>query len=516
MNAKECTKFIINNPNPRSDLSQARSFLADLHGDTDAVSGDVFPFIQPDFLEKLLELLEHEDAKTRKNAALLLGDLARWLSSEETRIPLALYQSYKKEETKFVKSSYLKALAFYDCDDFLEDLLKEREQLLKLELAPEEQKHAREILAAIEKIVSSYEEMNYTFLGFKKKHPILLLAEDYIAEEVLKEVNALGYPDAKLTRGGIRLTTDSLDTIKDIRTYQDILVGIRLKKDMVADETHLAETIAASELLPLLEEVYGKLDDYTFSIDGADLYMKKRHIITKDGKEKALDLAKIAGDIQLLSKGRLINRNKNAAVWLHLARKKDGNYLIYGKFTGRSDGRFSYRKQSLPTSTNPLISAQMISLIGPYLQEGAHVIDPFCGTGTLLIERMLFGRTQDVYGVDTFGEAIAIATESSYEADKKIYFINRNYFDFTLDYIMEEVITEFPHMENAPRDEVDSFYKNFFDKTSEITATGSMIFFLSTEDTIVKKQLRLHSDFGLIRTIPMRKKEQIYIISKRG
>ena len=48
--------------------------------------------------------LENEDAKTRKNAALLIGDLA--LSSESD----AVFHAYQTEDTRFVKEAYLTAL----------------------------------------------------------------------------------------------------------------------------------------------------------------------------------------------------------------------------------------------------------------------------------------------------------------------------------------------------------------------------------------------------------------------
>ena len=48
--------------------------------------------------------LKNEDAKTRKNAALLLGDLAYQPALS------ALYEAYETEGTLFVKASYLQAI----------------------------------------------------------------------------------------------------------------------------------------------------------------------------------------------------------------------------------------------------------------------------------------------------------------------------------------------------------------------------------------------------------------------
>ena len=56
----------------------------------------------------LLELLEEEDPKVRKNVAMILGEL-EWMGAAD-----ALVTAYEREQTLFVKSTYLKALAYLD------------------------------------------------------------------------------------------------------------------------------------------------------------------------------------------------------------------------------------------------------------------------------------------------------------------------------------------------------------------------------------------------------------------
>ncbi len=41
-----------------------------------------------------------------------------------------------------------------------------------------------------------------------------------------------------------------------------------------------------------------------------------------------------------------------------------------------------------------------------YLKEEAQVLDPFCGVGTMLIERNQVKKAKVMYGVDLYGEAI--------------------------------------------------------------------------------------------------------------
>mgnify|MGYP002245200123 CR=1 FL=1 len=49
--------------------------------------------------------------------------------------------------------------------------------------------------------------------------------------------------------------------------------------------------------------------------------------------------------------------------------------------------RFSYRKNVVAASIHPSLAAMLVSLAKPYLKENAQILDPFCGVGTMLIER---------------------------------------------------------------------------------------------------------------------------------
>jgi hypothetical protein len=82
--------------------------------------------------------------------------------------------------------------------------------------------------------------------------------------------------------------------------------------------------------------------------------------------------------------------------------------------------------------------------------------------------------------------------------------------------MMDEIITEFPRMENQDRNEVEEFYRNFFQKAIEITDAGAMLFLLTQEENLIKKQVRLNAGLELVRQIPMRGHDQIYILKRRG
>jgi len=71
------------------------------------------------------------------------------------------------------------------------------------------------------------------------------------------------------------------------------------------------------------------------------------------------------------------------------------------------DPRFAYRLQDIPAASHPPLAACMARLAGRAQDEV--VWDPFCGSGTELIECALLGGVRVLYGTDRSAEALAIA-----------------------------------------------------------------------------------------------------------
>ena len=115
--------------------------------------------------------LESDDAKTRKNAALLLGEIEYEPAVEK------LFTSYQKEQTLFVRSAYLEALAKFDVEPLLPQLKQQLDELLSKERTVENQKHIEEEVRALRRIIIMYEGItHHTFDKKQKKNHVLLLA----------------------------------------------------------------------------------------------------------------------------------------------------------------------------------------------------------------------------------------------------------------------------------------------------------------------------------------------------
>ncbi len=106
---------------------------------------------------------------------------------------------------------------------------------------------------------------------------------------------------------------------------------------------------------------------------------------------------------------RLINDSRGAPWTINIPHIAKG-FSIELSPRGTLDPRFQYRRRDIPAASHPPLAACMVRLAGPMANETAW--DPFCGSGLELIERVLRGGVDRIFGTDLSSEAIAIAKEN--------------------------------------------------------------------------------------------------------
>ena len=112
-------------------------------------------------LSLMLKLLKHEDAKVRKNAALILGEMGCQDALD------ALFYAYECEEKLFVKSAYLTAMSQLDYRTYLNAFRERMEELMQMEMTPENQKHLNEELKLLRDMLLIVEKpVKHTFTGY--------------------------------------------------------------------------------------------------------------------------------------------------------------------------------------------------------------------------------------------------------------------------------------------------------------------------------------------------------------
>ena len=449
-------------------------------------------------------LLANADPKTRKNAALLIGDL------QLSALQMALWRAYEKEETLFVKSSYLIAMQKLDMTAFLKPIRARLKELSEMEIEEEQKKHIREEMQELKKMLISMEGIKkHKFTGWQKMSEVILLANRRHLDTVLLEIKQLAdviTTDAKLMNAGIRLKTAALDQIMAVRTWQEILFLINGMKTCDKDPFKAAETIASSKLVEFLEERHKGEAPFYFRVE----------VKMQDSEEKLKFVKKFVGILEEKSNGKLINTTSDYEFEIRLVENKDGRFNVMVKLFTMEDHRFDYRKEVVAASIRPVNAALLVQLAKEYMIEDARVLDPFCGVGTMLIERQKKISADTSYGLDIFEEAIEKARRNTENSGQLIHYVNRDCFTFTHEYLFDEIFTNMPFAQGRKTGlEIYEIYERFFETARKLVRTNGVVV-IYTHDRAYVDKLSLKSGFDILKKCQINVKEDtwLYVMKK--
>lgn len=441
-----------------------------------------------------IDFLKNEDAKTRKNAALLLGDVKEEAARD------AIWDAYVSEQTLFVKSAYLAALKEMDMQDKLLPLHEKEADLISIEQTPENQKHIEEELRVIRKILIAYEGISRHVFQMEEACDVILTT-NRIHKEVLRRL--LMNLDAKAHPLGVIVHTNQIKQLYQIRCFKDMLFPVNTKELLPEDPKKAASLLMEADLVGLLEKLHRGDGAFYFRIDiSSKMDLEARSLFAK----------RLATALEKISNQQLINSASDYEVEIRLISNKDGMFYPVVKCSANKDMRFAYRKNTVSASIAPSTAALIMELAKPYLKENAQIMDPFCGVGTMLIERNQAVCAREMYATDIFGEAIEKGRENSSIAKCRINFIHRDFFDFKHEYLFDEIITNMPIRGKRTREEMDTFYSQFFSSVQRILARDAVIIMYTNEVGFVKKQLRLHKEFSLLQETLMQDKNDFYLL----
>lgn len=448
----------------------------------------------------LMQLLEEEDAKIRKNAALILGCLG------EKEFLLPLYHAYEKEKTLFVRSAYLTAIRELDYRNILSQIKETKLKLEKQEIKEDEKKHRIEELKLLTELILAVEgREKHTFTGYSIPNKLILLTNRNYKNITLEQ---LSEENAKTFNAGIIVHTEDLKKVLAIRTYQEVLFLLDGRTTISRQPKEAAKELLESGIIAYLEERHQEKAPFYFRIE-----IKSK----MDLKEKSNLTKKLAAELEEKTKRKLINTGSHYEIEFRLVENKDGRFHFFLKLYTIQEARFSYRQEVVAASMKPVNAALAIALAKPYLQEKANVLDPFCGVGTLLIERHKAMEARSLYGVDIFGEAIEKAKINTDIAHMIIHYINRDFFQFKHEYLFDEIITNFPMAKGIERElELKQLYKKFFLKAKEhLHPAGIMILYSHNKDWI--EQYASREWYSILERFEISKVEgaYLYIIKRR-
>ncbi len=433
-----------------------------------------------------VEFLSDDDPKVRQNAVLIIKELAGpELAGEEkpscdSEVARAVYDAYLKDPTKYNKEAYLSALNSFDLQacGLAEKLMERRAALIAAEYAPEDKKHIINELHELSLLLRPFLSA-HTFSGSNMCSELVLLTNRNFKKLTMDRLKNISHKE--FTAGVMVKTTDIEHIRKNIRTYSEFLFVPEGVKTCSSDPVEAAEALIAGGLPKYIQSRITEPDSPVF------FRVERRG---KDTKACVAFEKKLASELEYLSGWSMVNSVSEYEVELRFVETADNKLIVLVKFCNLPDERFSYRKMSLPVSIKPYIAATVMNLAQPYLSEEATVLDPFCGCGTMLIEREKIIPASRYYGIDIFGDAIEAAKTNLKEAGlmEKTELIKKDFFLFTHKYRFDEVVTDMPFVTDKKSSaEIERLYRDFFRKIPSLLESGARLFIYSRNRDVLRK-----------------------------
>ena len=138
-------------------------------------------------------------------------------------------------------------------------------------------------------------------------------------------------------------------------------------------------------------------------------------------------------------------------------------------------------------------------LCRPYMKENARVLDPFCGSGTMLIERAKILPAQSLVGVDISSAAIRAACANRKASGINFALIHGDALKFGSGRY-DEVLSNMPfgirvsgHVRN------ERLYAAFMDRLCLLLENGGYAFLLTQEKKLMRESLKAAPALRLVR-----------------
>lgn len=452
----------------------------------------------------LLGCLSAEDAKVRKHAALVMGELG------VPKLLAPLWEAYNTEQTRFVRSAYLTAMKSYDYSGLLEQLKCALKRLNAEEVSEENRKHLQEERMLLRGLVAAKERVKQHRYAGDLLVSELVLTTNRNHKNILME--ELGACKKKELGAGVMVQLSEPSKLFALRSFEEMLFVLPKCRMIPADPQAAAEALVAAGLCEYLKQRHEHSDaPYRFRIE-----LRGRMALEKRG----VFVRSMAAFIEEKSRAVLVNATDGYDLELRLIETKEGAYYVLLKLFTLPDFRFAYRQKTIAAGMRPFNAAFCMALAKNekdacghmFFRENAKVLDPFCGAGTMLIERAKCQPVKELLGVDILEQAVLAARENTRFADKKANYVNRDFFTFAKGEPFDEIVTDMPFTvseSEEKKQEIAEIYRRFFGRAPEFLKEDGVMLLLTHDRALVKKYGT--EPFVCIREFELSMKEGSYL-----
>lgn len=454
-------------------------------------------------LTTLLILLNSDDSKVRKNTYIMLGNLS---GSDFSKF---LLDALNKETVNFCLSSIILSLGNYKIEN-INDILKEKLNEIenKYQTNEIEKNHYEEIKKSIEKVLLKNIAFNkHEFIGFDNKRDIFLTIMPALKNASMNEIKSR-FKDARFVDDGIIVSTDNYNSLFSLRSFYEALLcdksGFNLNRDKVNDY-----------IVNLLKNNF---ISSCHNINESPFYYRIEVKSTMNKQSKLNLINSVKESIHNGLGGNYINNPSLYEFEIRIVENED-KYNIFFKLFTVEDKRYSYRVTDLPASINPTTAAILMQEIKGYLKDDAEVMDAFCGTSTMLIERSFIKKYKSLTGIDISEQAIEYSQINANNVPLKIELVCENILKYQGPEF-DEIISNMPFGNRVSNHELNiTLYRKFIAGLDTLLKDNGMAFLLTSEIALMKELITKNKKLKLVKNIYVESgglKPHLFVIKKVG
>lgn len=389
------------------------------------------------------------EAKTRKNAYRLIGALRY-----EADLPL-LEKALREETTLFTVPSLLLAIGALGG----EEILKNYEPPVSDGEAMD--KHVAEITLARKKALQSLEkeeELPERIEKLPAPRLVYAYSPEGFAPLLKEELDSLGF-DTEPGDGFVSLTTDDVAGLYRAARMTEALFPVKKNVPLTPDD--IASAVGTMPEEPYRIELRG---------------------YTKDRRKLINALAfKLGGE-----------NNPSGYLWeLRLDCRMD-TADVYWKLFYPGDGRYPWRRRALPASMHPATAACVAAYaLKQTKKTRPRVLDPFCGSGSLLFSLEELASCRVLIGVDKSSSAVEAARENARAVSSKASFVTKDILRFDGGEGFDLIVSNMPFGNRVgTHDSNIDLYRRFIRKLPFMLAPGGTAVLYTMEYKLLQSCLK--------------------------
>ncbi len=395
----------------------------------------------------LKHLADSEQPKVRKNLYRLLGAL-----ENERDVPI-LAHALETEQTLFAVPSILLSLGKLGAKDVLESYripVSESEAM---------DKHVAEITLAYEKAMQRFETVDTAKIEtLPRPYEIFCIAPHGFAKELQSELSALGFA-GRIKGDAVCIRTADIGGVYRANGMVEALLPIAF--DVPMDPKRIAQAVKTCIGTSYRIEVRGYLKDRTGFIE------KLKTLL--DGRNNPS-----AYDCEL----RIDSRNDVCD--------------LYWKLWNVKDDRYPWRRGTIPAAIHPALAHTLTRYALSFVKEQRpSVLDPFCGSGSLLFACETLRDCRSLTGVDKSGTAVSIARDNAKAGKSRARFVCRDSLQFEARDGADLIVSNMPfgarvgsHRNN------EALYACFLKRLPNLLREGGVAVLYTTEGKLIERLLR--------------------------